>query len=76
LQCVDYVLIFDNKFDYLERIKPHVHVKGGSVDPVKLQKEIEFVSSWSGRHKVFELEEGFSTTKIIDTILERYGKPN
>src|SRR3989338_3741499 len=74
LECVDYVVIFDDKFDYLKRIRPDVHVKGGSVDPKKLKEEIEFISSFGGKHKTFELEEGFSTTNIIEKILDAYKK--
>ena len=72
LECVDYVLIFDDKLKYMETIKSDIHVKGGSVDPVKLKIEVDFVESWGGKHKVLELEKGYSTTNIIETILERH----
>jgi len=72
LACVDYVVVFNNKIEYMKRIKPDVHVKGGSVDPEKLKKEVELVSSWGGKHRVLELEEGFSTTDIVDRILGRF----
>jgi rfaE bifunctional protein nucleotidyltransferase chain/domain len=72
LECVDYVIVFDDKIEYMKRIKPDVHVKGGSVDPEKLRKEVDLVSSWGGKHRVLELEEGYSSTNIVDKILGRF----
>ncbi len=74
LKTVDYVLIFDEDkpINLLEKIKPHFHVKGGSFIPERIKEEKELLEIWGGEFKNFELEEGFSTTKIIDTILEKY----
>lgn len=74
LESVDYVIIFneDKPLNYLERLKPHKHVKGGSVDPERMKEEREFIEGWGGSHVHLPLEEGYSTTNIIETILERH----
>ncbi|MBS3093099.1 adenylyltransferase/cytidyltransferase family protein [Candidatus Pacearchaeota archaeon] len=74
LKAVDYVVIFpqDKPLEYLARIKPDVHVKGGSVDNKKLKEEIEFIENLGGEYKIFELEHGLSTTNIIQKILDAY----
>ena len=76
LKPVDYVVIFsqDTPLEYLTRIKPHVHVKGGTYIPDRTNEEKTLIEQWGGRFKFFSLEEGFSTTNIIETILQRYGK--
>ena len=72
LECVDYILIFDeNKpLNYLSKIKPDKHVKGGSWDAVRMAEEKKFVENWGGKYVNFPLEEGFSTTNIIERILD------
>jgi len=55
----------------LERIKPQKHVKGGSFIPERIKEEKELLDKWNGEFKNFELEEGYSTTNIIDKILEK-----
>ncbi|MDO8563638.1 MAG: adenylyltransferase/cytidyltransferase family protein [Nanoarchaeota archaeon] len=74
LESVDYVVIFeeDKPLTLLEKIKPHKHIKGGSWDPIRMKEEKEFISTWKGEYKNFELEEGFSTTDIIERILEKH----
>ncbi|MBS3091794.1 adenylyltransferase/cytidyltransferase family protein [Candidatus Pacearchaeota archaeon] len=74
LECVDYVVIFneDKPLKLLEMIKPNIHVKGGSFIPERIKEEKELLDSWEGKYKTFELEEGYSTTNIIQTILEKY----
>ena len=76
LRAVDYVVIFpeDKPLEYLTRIKPHIHVKGGSYNPKKIEEEQALVAGWGGRCKYFEFEAGLSTTKIIERIIERYGQ--
>jgi D-beta-D-heptose 7-phosphate kinase/D-beta-D-heptose 1-phosphate adenosyltransferase len=76
LTCTDYIVIFseDTPLEILRRIKPHKHVKGGSFIPERIEEEQNLLSAWGGQFKNFELEEGFSTTNIIDKILEKYGK--
>ncbi len=74
LSCVDYVVIFDEDkpLNLLEIIKPAKHIKGGSFIPERIKQEQELLAQWSGEFKNFELEEGFSTTNIIDKILKNY----
>ena len=76
LTCTDYIVIFseDTPLEILRRIKHHKHVKGGSFIPERIEEEQNLLSAWGGQFKNFELEEGFSTTNIIDKILEKYGK--
>ena len=79
LECVDYVTIFDDDkpLNYISMIKPKVHVKGGSFLPERIKEEKELVESWNGEYKTFPLEEGYSTTAIIEKILKVYGNyPN
>lgn len=70
LECVDYVVIFDedDPLSLLDKIKPHKHVKGGSWDEERIRAEKELLAKWGGEFKNFELEEGYSTTNIIDKI--------
>lgn len=72
LESVDFVVIFDEDKPLLllEKIKPHKHIKGGSWDSIRMKEEKEFILKWEGEYKNFDLEEGFSTTSIIDKILE------
>ena len=72
LECVDYVVIFDedNPLSLLEKIKPHKHVKGGSWDEERIRAEKELLAKWNGKFKNFELEEGYSTTNVIEKILK------
>lgn len=74
LKPVDYVVIFpqDKPLEYLEKIKPHLHVKGGTWLEERINEEKEFVAKWFCKYKTFELEEGFSSTKIIEKILDTY----
>ena len=70
LECVDYVAIFDedDSLSLLEKLKPHKHVKGGSWEEERIKAEKELLAKWNGEFKNFELEEGYSTTNIIDKI--------
>jgi rfaE bifunctional protein nucleotidyltransferase chain/domain len=72
LQCVDYVVVFeeDDPLNLLKTIKPQIHVKGGSFVLERIQQEQETLKEWQGVFKNFELEDGFSTTNIINKILE------
>jgi rfaE bifunctional protein nucleotidyltransferase chain/domain len=72
LQCVDYVVVFeeDDPLNLLKTIKPQVHIKGGSFVLERIQQEQETLKEWQGIFKNFELEDGFSTTNIINKILE------
>lgn len=74
LECVDYVSIFneDTPLRLLELIKPSKHVKGGSFIQNRVNEEKNLIESYGGEHKILELEDGFSTTNIINKILEKY----
>ena len=74
LSCVDYVTIFneDKPLNLLEIIKPHIHVKGGSYIKERIREEREILEKCGGKLKLFELEEGYSTTNIIQEILRKY----
>jgi len=72
LQSVDYVVIFneDTPLKILEKIKPNIHVKGGSVEQSRISDEQSLLSKWKGKFIQLPLEAGFSTTNIINKILE------
>jgi len=76
LQCVNYVVIFneDTPLKMLDLIKPQKHVKGGSFIESRIRAEKKLLARWGGQFKGFELEKGYSTTNIINEILEREGK--
>jgi len=74
LESVDYVVLFDEDkpLRLIEKIKPNKHVKGGTFIPERIKEEKDLLAQWGGEFKSFELEEGFSTTNIINRILEKY----
>ena len=71
LQSVDYVFLFDEKDprNWLEKIKPNVHVKAGDY---KLNQIIEkdVVEKNGGKIKIIKMIEGYSTTKLINSIVK------
>ena len=76
LQCVDYVLIYDEDepLRYLEILKPDVKVKGGSYIEERVVKEDAIVKCYGGRCVYLPMNEDYSTTNLINRILEVYGK--
>ncbi|MEK6889677.1 MAG: adenylyltransferase/cytidyltransferase family protein [Nanoarchaeota archaeon] len=74
LECVDYIVIFeeDKPLSIIKEIKPHKHVKGGSFIKDRVSEEKELISSWEGDCIYLDLEEGFSTTNIIDKIIKTF----
>ena len=74
LQMVDYVIIFDedNPLKLLKKIKPDIHVKGGSFEASRVEQEKKLLASWGGKFKTLKLEKGYSTTKLIEKILAVY----
>ncbi len=76
LRPVDQVIVFpeDTPLRMLERLRPHVHVKGGSFDPERIRKEAECLRAWGGRLECLELVEGLSSTVLIQKIRGEYPK--
>ncbi|MBI4159358.1 adenylyltransferase/cytidyltransferase family protein [Candidatus Woesearchaeota archaeon] len=72
LKDVDYITLFseDKPIGLLKEIKPNVHVKGGSFILGRIKEEKELLESWNGQFKTFNLEEGYSTTNIIQKIID------
>lgn len=75
LDCVDYVTSFeeDDPYNVVKTVHPDVLVKGGDW---ALDKIIgaDLVKSWGGKVLNIPVVEGRSTTNLIDTVRERYGK--
>ncbi len=75
LECVDYVTIFSelDPIALLLELKPDIHVKGGDY---KLEQliEREAVESYGGKVIVGFNVPGKSTTDLIKTIVEGYGR--
>ena len=73
LECVDFVFVFeeDTPVDFLEVLKPDVHVKGGDY---KLSQiiEKEAVERNGGKVVLVPEIEGYATTKLINRIIEAY----
>ena len=70
LECVDHVVVFDDDkpLSYLERIRPHVHVKGS----ISKGEERIFLENLGVKYVTCGIEGGLSTTNVIKTILDRY----
>lgn len=71
LRQVDDVQVFsnDNPLDEIARLRPDVHVKGGSYEPDRVRQERELVESWGGRLVCTPMVDGFSTTAFIKQVL-------
>jgi D-beta-D-heptose 7-phosphate kinase/D-beta-D-heptose 1-phosphate adenosyltransferase len=76
LECIDYIVVFseDTPLKLLEKIKPQIHVKGGSVEQARISEEQTLLAKWKGKFIQLPFEPGFSTTNIIKRILEVYKK--
>ena len=73
LKPVDYVVIFeeDTPENLIKAIRPEVLVKGGDWELSKVVGK-DFVESYGGKVLTIPFTYEISTTKIINTILERY----
>ena len=75
LESVDYIFFFNEKDprDWLSKIKPNIHVKAGDY---KLSQiiEKEVVEKNGGKVIITSSEKDYSTTKIINKILDIYKK--
>lgn len=73
LDCIDYVVIFDEDTPVrlLETLRPHVLVKGGDYTPDRVVGK-DLVESYGGRIELVDFVDGKSTTNIIEKILQNY----
>lgn len=67
LASVDDVMAFaeDEPLAAITRLRPDIHVKGGSFEPDRVRHEKELVESWGGRLMSMPMVEGFSTSAYI-----------
>lgn len=84
LRCVDYVTIFTQSTAevLVQLLQPEVYVKGGDYalagpamdvpDSVRLP-EARVVQSYGGRVELLPYQAGYSTTALIERIVERFG---
>ncbi|MDO8676871.1 MAG: adenylyltransferase/cytidyltransferase family protein [Candidatus Azambacteria bacterium] len=75
LESVDYIFLFNEKDPrkWVEKIKPDIHVKASDY---KMRQIIEksTVLKNGGKIVIAKMEKNYSTTKIINKILESYKK--
>lgn len=69
LKCVDYVIPFeeDTPQNLIEQVRPDVLVKGKDWEGKRIAGD-EFVQAYGGSVRFVELEQGLSTTEIIERI--------
>ena len=69
LKCVDYVIPFeeDTPQDLIEQVRPDVLVKGKDWEGKRIAGD-EFVQAYGGSVRFVELEQGLSTTELIERI--------
>jgi rfaE bifunctional protein nucleotidyltransferase chain/domain len=74
LGCVDYVFVFgeDTPVDYIRRLKPHIHVKGGDYTLEKVVEK-DTVEGYGGKIHIASLIRDKSTTNIFREVLLRHG---
>ncbi len=75
LSCVSEVLIFDEDtpLELIKSVKPDVLVKGGDWLPEQIVGS-DFVLSRGGEVRSLKFVDGFSSSGVIDKILELYGR--
>ena len=75
LECVDYVFMFDERRNRtnLEVIKPSYYIKAGDYKPEELTSS-DAVEKYGGEIMLLPLEEGLSTTALIEKILRVFGE--
>jgi rfaE bifunctional protein nucleotidyltransferase chain/domain len=73
LQCVDYVIIFEERTAerLIAALRPEVYAKGGDW-AIEDLPEAKAVAEYGGRVEILPQVPGRSTTDIIETILSRY----
>lgn len=74
LECVDYVLIFDelNPIRFLTELRPDIHVKGGDYTPDRVI-ERQTLEDIGAKLYLIPGADGKSTSNLIELILEKYG---
>jgi D-beta-D-heptose 7-phosphate kinase/D-beta-D-heptose 1-phosphate adenosyltransferase len=74
LECVEWVTIFseDTPGKVIRELKPDVLIKGGDYSLNEIVGR-DFVESYKGKVLTVPLFEGWSSTKLIETILKKYG---
>jgi D-beta-D-heptose 7-phosphate kinase / D-beta-D-heptose 1-phosphate adenosyltransferase len=72
---VDYVAIFsqDTPLELIQQVRPDILVKGGDYTPETVVGR-EDVESYGGAVAIVPYVDGISTTHIIDSVLQRYGR--
>ena len=60
--------------DLLKEIKAKLHVKGGTFVEERVKEEKELIESWDGKHITLPEIKGFSTTDLINKLLDTYKK--
>jgi len=75
LRAVDYVVVFEETTAeaLVRALQPEVYAKGGDYAQGKDLPEADDVAQYGGRVVILPLVPGRSTTRVIETILERYG---
>ena len=75
LACVDYVVIFEETTanSLVEALKPDLYVKGGDWDKGRTPPEAEVVAGYGGQVRILPYLPQHSTTRLIETIVERFG---
>jgi len=69
MEFVDFVVLFDDEtpIDFIEIIKPDIHVKGGDYNIEELP-ETAIVKKYGGDVQLITFVEGYSTTSFIEKI--------
>jgi len=77
LECVDYVIIFDQNspIDIIKKLQPDIYAKGGdyTIDTIN-QPERRAVESYGGDIVLLPGVAGNSTTAVINKILRAYSR--
>jgi len=75
LESVDYVFLFNEKDprEWLSQIKPNIHVKAGDYKSHQIIEK-NVVEKNGGKIVIVKMERGYSTTGLINKILDIYRK--
>ncbi len=73
LECVDFVAVFgeENPINFLEIVKPDIHVKGGDYKPDEIIEK-DVVINNGGKVHIIDKIKGYSTTRFIHRIIESH----